>query len=646
MANLETGLFPTWCPGCLLPGELIHSQNGINPIETIKIGDHVLTHTGKLQKVTEVYKHKYEAEIFHITTKCFGTVALTPEHPVLTVRRQHKKKHNADFQSDWVRAAQLKKGDYLVFPVPQETHDLKTIRLNRIKSSKDTRSRTLPVEILLNDDILFLFGLYIAEGWIHSREICFAFHLEETKLQQTVLKVFKKTFDLDGTIKRFPKKNLVELKFNHSVLARQFSTWFKNGAAQKSIPDFLLNLPANRQAHLIRGLWEGDGYVYKNSAKAAYKTISVSLTHQLKLLLIRQGIVPCISINKAYGIHKTSYSVQVSGYDDFLKLSRLLKLKTKFSQVVGTQRTIRNKTFIYLPISRIRTEKYTGPVYNLEVEKDNSFLGINGALHNCGDFGIWAALKAALKQLNLESHQFVMVYDIGCSGNMTNHLRAYAFHGLHGRAIPAAVGIKLANHSQKVIVIGGDGGLLSEGLTHFVSAARANMAITVILHNNQVYGLTTGQSSPTSLKGTKGRATPLGVVEQPLEPCGLALLSGATYVARAFAGNIPDTTKIFSDALTHQGFALVEVLQPCVTYNKLNTYDWFRQRVKPLPATPTNVYEAIAKAAWTETDIFTGVFKKDEIILPYHLNFEILKEKTLIQYQEKRDLTKYITSQK
>ena len=262
----------------------------------------------------------------------------------------------------------------------------------------------------------------------------------------------------------------------------------------------------------------------------------------------------------------------------------------------------------------------------------------------CGDWGIWAALKAALKQLNLETHQFVLVYDIGCSGNMTSHLRAYAFHGLHGRAIPAACGIKLANHSQKVIVIGGDGGLLSEGLAHFVSAARANMDITVILHNNQVYGLTTGQSSPTSMKGTKGKATPLGVVEQPIEPCGFALLSGATYVARAFSGNIPDTTKIFVDALTHKGFALVEVLQPCVTYNKLNSYDWFRQRVKPLPATPTNVYEAIAKAAWTDQDIFTGVFKKDETVLPYHHNFDILKEKTLIQYQEKRDLTKYITS--
>jgi 2-oxoglutarate ferredoxin oxidoreductase subunit beta len=128
----------------------------------------------------------------------------------------------------------------------------------------------------------------------------------------------------------------------------------------------------------------------------------------------------------------------------------------------------------------------------------------------CGNFGIWAGIKGAIKQLDLKTNQFTIVFDIGCSGNMSSFLKVYGFHGLHGRAIPVASGIKLANHQQKVIVVGGDGGLLSEGLTHFVAAARSNMDIKVIIHNNQVFGLTTGQSSPTSMKGTKGRATPFG----------------------------------------------------------------------------------------------------------------------------------------
>lgn len=262
----------------------------------------------------------------------------------------------------------------------------------------------------------------------------------------------------------------------------------------------------------------------------------------------------------------------------------------------------------------------------------------------CGDFGIWAALKGAIRQLNLQTHEFVMVYDIGCSGNMASSIRAYGFHGLHGRAIPSATGIKLANHHQKVIVIGGDGGLLGEGMTHFISACRANMDITVILHNNQTYGLTTGQSSPTSMKGTKGKATPLGVVETPIEPCAFALLSGASFVARSFAGTIPESTKIIADAISHQGFSLVEMLQPCVTFNKLNSYDWFRQRVKPLTQTPTDVYEAINKARWTDQDIYLGVFRRDDAAIPYHETFDILKDKTLIQYQEKRDLEKHLKS--
>lgn len=262
----------------------------------------------------------------------------------------------------------------------------------------------------------------------------------------------------------------------------------------------------------------------------------------------------------------------------------------------------------------------------------------------CGDFGIWAALKNALKQLGLESHQFVIVYDIGCCGNMASHLRVFGLHGLHGRAIPAASGVKLANHKQKVIVVGGDGGLLGEGLSHFVSACRANMDLAVILHNNQVYGLTTGQSSPTSMVGTKGKATPLGVFEQPLEPCGLALLSGASFVSRTFAGDIPGTSKTIAAAISHKGFSLVEVLQPCVTFNKINTYSWFREKIKPLIKLPADTNEAILKASWTQKDIFTGIFKADSTPLAYHENFTVLKDKTLIQHLELRDLTEFIIS--
>mgnify|MGYP001587565340 CR=1 FL=1 len=228
----------------------------------------------------------------------------------------------------------------------------------------------------------------------------------------------------------------------------------------------------------------------------------------------------------------------------------------------------------------------------------------------CGNFGIWAALKLAIEKSAIPLKDLVIVYDIGCAGNMNSFLSVYGFHGLHGRAIPAAAGIILANPKLKVIVVTGDGGLLGEGLTHFIHACRANLDLTVLLHNNQMYSLTTGQSSPTSMLGTKGKATPQGVTDKPLVPISMAILAGATYTARAFAPDIPQTEGLITAAINHPGFSLVEVLQPCVTYNKLNTATWFKERLEPLQKLPSTDIEAIDLATWSDTTIYTGVFKQ------------------------------------
>ncbi|MBI3954486.1 2-oxoacid:ferredoxin oxidoreductase subunit beta [Candidatus Collierbacteria bacterium] len=263
----------------------------------------------------------------------------------------------------------------------------------------------------------------------------------------------------------------------------------------------------------------------------------------------------------------------------------------------------------------------------------------------CGDFGIWASLKAAFAKLSLPTHKLALVYGIGCSGNMSSFLKGYGFHGLHGRAIPAAAGIKMANHTLHVIVIGGDGDLLGEGLNHLVTAARANFHLTVILHNNQVYGLTTGQSSPTSLPGSKGKITPKGVIDLPLNPVSLALISGATNVIRSFAGDIPQLTKDIITSLNHPGFSLIDVLQPCVTFNKLNTYSWFRQRFKRLDSVPVTLSESLAKAEWADDSIYLGQFTK-RIRPVFTDQYAFLKQKSLIQADNPRDLTKILESLK
>ncbi len=256
----------------------------------------------------------------------------------------------------------------------------------------------------------------------------------------------------------------------------------------------------------------------------------------------------------------------------------------------------------------------------------------------CGDFAIWAALKSAVAGLKIPWEQVVVVYGIGCSGNMSSFVKAYGFHGLHGRGIPAAAGIKMANHRLKVIVVGGDGDLLGEGMGHFVAACRANHDVTVILHNNQVYGLTTGQHSPTALKGTKSKSAPLGVVDEPINPVQLALTCGAKHVMRGFAGDINHLSGLISAGLAYEGFSFIDALQPCVTFNKLNTYMWFRERIKYIERPATSALEALKAGVWTNKQIQIGTFYKQDSV-SFTAGIELLRRQTLIQRQsEKQDI--------
>lgn len=202
----------------------------------------------------------------------------------------------------------------------------------------------------------------------------------------------------------------------------------------------------------------------------------------------------------------------------------------------------------------------------------------------CGDWGIGIAIKQALIQLGLSPSSVAAVFGIGCSGNMNDFLNAYAIHSLHGRSIPNAIGIKLANHKMPVIAIVGDGDCYGEGGNHLLHACRGNHDITVIIHDNGVYGLTTGQSAPTAQKGFKSKSTPSGILENPINPLSLTLTSGATFVAQSFAGDVLHTISMIKAGIEHKGFSIVNILQPCVTFNKVNTYQYYLKRVYKLDA--------------------------------------------------------------
>ena len=236
----------------------------------------------------------------------------------------------------------------------------------------------------------------------------------------------------------------------------------------------------------------------------------------------------------------------------------------------------------------------------------------------CGNFGILNALKKACAQLDLDLEKTVQVTGIGCSSKIAQYTNLYRIETLHGRTLPVATGVKLANHHLTVIVNGGDGDGMGIGMGHFVHAARRNVDISYFIHNNQIYALTKGQTSPTSELGavTKFSPAPLGNVERPVNVVQMALSVGATFVARSYAGDINHLSEMMAAAVRHKGFSVVDILQPCVTFNKLNTYEWYQKRIYKIDAAggydPANLARALQVGAEWGDRIPLGLFYQEQ----------------------------------
>jgi 2-oxoglutarate/2-oxoacid ferredoxin oxidoreductase subunit beta len=217
----------------------------------------------------------------------------------------------------------------------------------------------------------------------------------------------------------------------------------------------------------------------------------------------------------------------------------------------------------------------------------------------CGDYGIWKSLQTALAKQQIGPDNGLIIYGVGCHGNMYDWMNMYGFAGLHGRSLPVAQGVKLANHRLPVIVVSGDGDCLGEGGNHFIHASKRNPDITVLIHDNQVYGLTTGQASPTAKPGFKTKSTPNGATDEPLSPLAMAIVAGATFVARGFAGDMVGLAEIIAAGIAHKGMSVIDILQPCVTFDKVHTYQWYRERlyrVTDEEYTPDDRKKALDKA--------------------------------------------------
>lgn len=262
----------------------------------------------------------------------------------------------------------------------------------------------------------------------------------------------------------------------------------------------------------------------------------------------------------------------------------------------------------------------------------------------CGNFSILTALKQALIELNLKMEEVVIVFGIGCSGNTADFIKCYGLHALHGRGLANAIGIKLANHRQKVIMIGGDGDIYGEGLNHLVAACRGNHDITTLVFNNHRYSLTTGQASPTSVKGTISKSTPQGLIEDPIGALSIAVSNGAGFVARAYAGKLKQMAELIKAGILYEGFSLIDVQQPCPSFNKEQDYAWYQQNVFDLNDSydPTDQGQALMKLL-DQSKLALGILYRNDQRLAYHREIPQLKEKSLIQqFPKEIDLSKAV----
>ena len=269
---------------------------------------------------------------------------------------------------------------------------------------------------------------------------------------------------------------------------------------------------------------------------------------------------------------------------------------------------------VVLPVARpdeLRTDRPLLTVKDMKGKVDPDWCP------GCGDFGVLNALKQAIAELGLHPHEVMTISGIGCSSNLPGYINTYGMHTLHGRSLAVASGAALANHEMKVVVTGGDGDGYGIGGNHFVHSARRNIDLTYLVMDNQIYGLTTGQISPTSTKGMKTKSTPQGSVENPINPIPMAIAAGATYVARGYSGQIRHLVELIKGGIMHKGFSLIDIFSPCVTFNHDNTHEFFKQKTVKLEDEghdPTDMHAAIDQAYRWGDEIPIGLFwKRDDL---------------------------------
>ena len=441
-------------PTCLLPNEKIFKNPEHIEIAELNEKQKILTHTGFYSEINKLYSRKYNGKVITLKNK-LGRVNLTPEHLIyaISIPKNLKFFRNKESQSQqavgyslslqlgtkkyrsklrgirpnwsnknkekimpaWYHACQLKKGDIILFPIIKEEKDIDYLEIQIPKMKYDFKSKEIPDRIPLNKELLRLFGYFIAEGNIQEKPcktfISFALNINEKELVDDIKNISKTLFNIDVKIKERPENKGVIVYIFNAKLARWFKQLFGNGAENKKLPDFILHLSKEKQKALIFGLWKGDGYsnLNRDGPRAGYSTISYQLVHQLKVLLLRQGIVPSLYTEEKKVVrgvnHKKSYRIHVGQRDSLIKLCKILQIEYNPKSYSSIDSWF-DADYLYTPITDKKINNYNGIVNNLEVKDVHSFVSEAFCLHNCGDV-MYVYIKVGKKDFNGVEKEYI-----------------------------------------------------------------------------------------------------------------------------------------------------------------------------------------------------------------------------------------------
>ncbi len=392
-------------PICLVEGSLVQINAHMSEIERVGTKDRVLGHEGTFARILEKSTREYEGPVVSLGSR-FGTDTMTPEHMIYAIKVPRRNRYRytrgkMSLEPQWYHADEVERRDVALYPILCEVRDVATINLGVDRKELDHRSFALPEQIPVDADLLRVFGYYLAEGnsvtKVTKAHIQFTFHFEEKAYCEDVSNVIGRIFGLGSKITLREDRKTAIVVVNSARLARAFERWFGRGAAGKRMPDFMIFLPQEKQKALIEGLWKGDGYLSlgRSSPRCEYATISRDLAYQIRMILLRLGIVSSIRTEPAKtrnGIdHRQSYRIHVGEREAMHKLCAIIGMNYSCRKAVRVHSWI-DGGFLHTPITSKEVSKYKGRVMNFEVEGQHSFASGSLMCHNCGDL-MWIYIK-------------------------------------------------------------------------------------------------------------------------------------------------------------------------------------------------------------------------------------------------------------